>query len=413
MKIVKGISHKREAIEYAPYYIASYFPHKCLVFSRQKTSDDEYIYEMIKYSCDLCKYSSCDKFNYSRHEKTARHCRKVSENKMSSNSYPTSVHTSAASNAAQNLFTCPYCKNAYSSAGNLSKHKKKCHIKDDIVKKYEDMIKDREDRLELKTTELQSTIETHKTVLASKNAIIAILQNQVNNLLTLLNSAGSIVKKSMSTLNYIVTHYTNAPKLEPIKNIERISEHVSCKDFVRMIASEYNHKTLAAFVGNFILADYKKDNPAVQSVWNSDANRLTYIVRHVINESKYNWHVDKKGLMVYEYIIGPVLEHIGVQMRDYIERTSEKIKRRKFGSKVLNELVSIQHDAVHILKSIEDGTLGDAISKYLAPRLHFANNTNHIKALDDNVDEVGDDDGSVSDNGNGGAFIDSIEEDDD
>lgn len=73
----------------------------------------------------------------------------------------------------------------------------------------------------------------------------------------------------------------------------------------------YKKNKLDKYLGDFIVKHYKKDNPELQAMWNSDTERLNYFIRELYNiknnqielkdtnenqKIDIQWIVDRKGL---------------------------------------------------------------------------------------------------------------------
>jgi hypothetical protein len=78
----------------------------------------------------------------------------------------------------------------------------------------------------------------------------------------------------------------------------------------------FENDTLDKFIGDIIIKQYIKEDPKVQSVWNTDVSRLAYLVRELINNKK-EWSIDKGGNKVTEYIIKPILDFIKIEIEKY------------------------------------------------------------------------------------------------
>jgi len=84
----------------------------------------------------------------------------------------------------------------------------------------------------------------------------------------------------------------------------------------------YDSKGFINYITNIVVKAYKKDDPAEQTFWASDVSRLIYIVRSTINQ-KDEWVYDKKGVIIKESIIDPLLDevyNIIVKYRKYMEK---------------------------------------------------------------------------------------------
>jgi hypothetical protein len=214
---------------------------------------------------------------------------------------------------------------------------------------------------------------TEQLKLNDKNEdMIAQLKSENAHLKLLVNNAGAIIKTSVSTMSYVIKNYKDAPALETIKDYSAIHYEKNNDEFVEELVHQHDHQKLSAYIGDFIIKNYKKQDPSKQSIWNSDTNRLTYMIKELLNNKKVDWKIDKKGIKTTKYIIEPILDYIDPLIREYIENfdidynlyssTDAQIKMMKLKS------------ATEILGNIEDRLLCDEILKYIAPHFYLSKN---------------------------------------
>jgi len=287
------------------------------------------------YKCLCCNYTTHDKSAFSRHLLSQKHKNKtmIVQNKS---------------------HFCDSCSASYSSRSNLTRHMKACAKKQTIENSYE------------------KEISALKSQLALKNETTEVLKDQVTHLKLMINNAGAISASAMSAISYVTKNYSNAPALLKLEDYAVLKDDQSDYDFIDGLIYEQKKKRLHIYLGNFIIESYKKTDPKEQSVWNSDVNRLTYLIKQIMTDSEEdtttgNWTVDKKGLKTVQSIIKPVIEYIDPIVRDYINNFEVNYRKDDIGT--VHYLMSKQTAVVELLLSIEDGTLSENILKYIAP--HF------------------------------------------
>jgi len=175
----------------------------------------------------------------------------------------------------------------------------------------------------------------------------------------------------MSNFNFLNTHYNEAPALEYVTDVPSLHVDLAEDKVANRIMNEYNNNTLTSFIGKLIVKHYKKKNPKDQSIWNSDNDRLTYMIRTILDEkTKQNqWEVDKKGLNTTLYIIQPILDHIKKHLKDYIH-TCDVGSRRDSAETVLAISRRIE-TAYKIIVAIKKGEIPNDILKYISSRLYI------------------------------------------
>ena len=196
----------------------------------------------------------------------------------------------------------------------------------------------------------------------------------------LLNQTGSILKGSVSTLTYVMSNYENAPVLMPIKG-EQLNELETDKvKFCRLLISKYKDKTLKSFFGNFIIKLKKTENPQDQSLWNTDTNRLTFLIRSFMLDKTPKWMVDKDGRKTLDSLIIPLLNETNKLLTEYFYSNCQ-IKPNK--TPIDYEYMMHEQNAISdIVTKIKDGTIANEILKFISPALNFKNNIKRIAKMD-------------------------------
>lgn len=297
----------------------------------------------MEFRCTPCNYISNDKFNYHRHLKTKKHLIKCN---VSDNEYDKEkLHE----------HICQYCLNKYTTASNLAKHRSICSEKKELIDKINNL----------------------SGIVEQKDEIISVLKSENSNLKTMLNGASSLIKTSVSSMAYIFNNYKNAPALESINNCALLNHEQNNTEIIETLIYEYGHNRLSIYIGDFIIKFYKKDDPSQQSIWNSDVNRLTYLLREIIANNKVDWYVDKKGIRTSECIIKPILEYIEEQIKKYLSTFNADCSNLSFKQA---EKKMLSFKAVSdILKSIQDKKLHADVLRYMAPYFYLNKNDNLLE----------------------------------
>ena len=341
----------------------------------------------MKYNCEICDYATDVHRNFLKHIKSKKHEEKVTEkrNKSISNSHTILIESKERiemSQAKRLSYNCQFCDNSYLNASNLTKHMKSCLKKKQLV----DEFVCKENNMKREIEDLRKTIMAQNDIIKCKDEIIAkeivhkddivknkdetilILTHENKNLKTILSSAGTLVEKSMSTFNFINTHYNEAPALKAITDVPSLHSNLAENKIVQAIISEFRSHTLVSFLGKLIVKNHKKEDPKLQAIWNSDADRLTYIIRTILKNNSMQWEVDKKGVNTIAYIIQPILDYIKKQMKNYIQ-TCDIGTRADKTDKVM-AITNRMEDAFKIMTIVKNGTLAEDILKFIAPRLY-------------------------------------------
>jgi hypothetical protein len=315
---------------------------------------------MTTYKCTDCNYATCDKSNFLKHNLTQKHLSKVDENtKVLLND--TQMKPNDTIKKMQ--YQCIYCINEFSTASSLARHQKACGAKHNLENSYKTEL----DKYKFKVKEMAKS-KKKDTELKKQ------MQNEITYLKSQIQISGSVIKTSVSALAYVAKNYNDAPRLTKMDNYAYITHDDENDEFdlLETIFDNYRDKLLEQYLGNIIVLAYKKNNPAEQSVWNSDTTRLTYLVKDIINK-KTDWTVDKKGIKTTKYIIDPLLSYIRTLLSKYIDDNClenfvtepyMKFKKRTDNLQTVAEIITI----------ISNETLAEQILKYIAPHFYLTKN---------------------------------------
>ena len=323
---------------------------------------------MDKYICNQCNYSTSRTANYNRHIKSAKHSQKVFRVSNYENSkldlHPTTT-LQPPYNHQNNKNLCKYCDRLFSRPDTLSKHINTCKNKQKEENSSKDQIKELNAQLELFKTKNEHYMEENNHYKAE----IKHQLEETNYYKQLLREAGGLVKKSVSSLTYIVDNYENAPALQTISLDEFKNLKDNEKKIVEEILSAYKHKTLDKYLGNYIIKLYKKDDPKVQSIWNTDDSRLTYLIKELLSNQSSNWIIDKKGIKTKEYLIDPLLDCIKKLLISYQQNLI--IPNLKQNSVEVEFILENNKKIRELVDDIDDGVISKDILKHISTHLKF------------------------------------------
>jgi uncharacterized C2H2 Zn-finger protein len=258
---------------------------------------------------------------------------------------------------------CPNCKTIFTQRSNLSRHKKKCLIKDinttiveklqmklDIVEKEKEMLK----KMEKEKSDLLNS------VMINANTII----NKAHDNTKI--TAQAIQSVSMSALKYANEKFKAAPVLLPIENFNINDLNFDNKEdraqLLEVLIYNAKLKSLDKLLGEHIIKNYKKNNPKEQSIHTTDCSRLNYLVRELF-ENVPSWEVDKNGIKLCSKIIKPLIEKCIELLLDYQKELLDEMADGNYSNK------DTVNSIINLLMSIDKGSLENDINKYIAP--HF------------------------------------------
>ena len=275
------------------------------------------------------------------------------------------------------MHQCYYCPAEFSTQAGMFRHQTSCKNNELMQlrqqmeqQKIENDLKLQMLELKLENKELSFKLENKDEIIKSKDVTIEILKNQS----VTTDAITSIAKKSVSALTYLATKHKNAPPLKQVK-YEDAKELLMCdkdNDLTNKILGKYQIGRLDEFIGDIIVGFYKKTDPSKQSIWNSDAPRLTFLIKDIVGE-KSEWITDKKGMKLRELVIRPINILIEKLVKDW-QVEQENIDVDDLDREQIDERMQNTTNAIGVLKGISSNKLEEDISKNLSPRFGLNKN---------------------------------------
>jgi len=319
---------------------------------------------VVNYDCKICNFKSTNKKNYSIHLSTKKHQKKVMEmdnysdvnvnndSKISVNirKYPQISEKSvkiADFVVPKRKYVCKFCNIECARANSLNKHIKTCSVAmvEKIKTECDLKLQSKEEKIEL----LESDLIYYKNLI--KTAGVGVGTKITNNVQSL-----------------IVTNHDSAPAIDYAKpNLLKFNSKDAHENSLFLV-NRYKDNTFTMFVGKCIVAACKKENPDDQSVWATDANRLTMFIKKMMDDES-KWISDKKGVQTTKYLINPILQKIKEMLIDYNKYLYSQVgKLPQHEVDYYNDIMIHCRELVHF---IEHEKLADEILRYMAPRLTY------------------------------------------
>ena len=341
----------------------------------------------MKFNCNTCKYSTDRHTNLIRHFESKNH--KAKEN-CNSKALAISEHcqTDCTQNEQYDLDnTCQFCHKKYIQQTSLNRHLNTCAYKknnDEIQKKLQEkekeikeikiqsIINEKDKKIEEKDKEIEEI--KMKSIINEKDIKIQSLENeldlvkkQLSNLECIIKATGINAKPNYNSLTFIVNNYGNAPELIPIDDYDSIKCNKEDREFLDLLINCNENNNLAKYLGDILIKAYKKEDYSQQSIWNTDCNRLNYLIKELMN-NKSIWSVDKQGIKTTNNIINPLLNFLIPPIKEYIQDLE---KTNPTSTRALEKKLEKTKNLALIKKHIDDKELSGDILKYIAPYFYF------------------------------------------
>jgi hypothetical protein len=312
-----------------------------------------------------------DRSNFCKHNKTKKHIEKTQPVLTPKRKKGYENRTVNKMKDSIEQVNCIQCNERFTSELHLHRHiiLGGCNSVFEKIKNLENNLDEYKQLLEAKELEL----EAKEIEMENK-----FLKQEVESLKEFIMSGKGGHTYNISVKNYVQSEYPDAPPLRSLPNYcvplcEYKAEEAAHDDYDLMDVIIFNQeqKTLAKYLGDFLIDHYRKDNPAEQSIWNSDAARLTYVVKELIG-NRSRWKFDKDGVKTASSIIDPLLEYIDSLMKAYLVKNKGKVNNNY----ALAKMQAVQ--AIRI--DIENTRLSKNILKYIAPSLCAENLEERLKS---------------------------------
>ena len=328
----------------------------------------------MTYDCIDCNYKTNRPSNLKYHETTEKHQQNIAI-KLAKQLSIQQV------NKQINQNMCEYCKNSFGSSKALTLHYKICKDIKNLQINCENKIKEIQNQSNIKINELQLKIDF-------KDKEIRTFEKTVEYLKSTLSASGVILNKSVSTLQYVINTYKTSPPFKLMDNIPSIENNEGDYDneapdnadpvtkntkFVEILIYKFKNNTLVKYLGDFIIKNYKKNDPTQQSIWNSDTARMSYIVRHQVNNDSAEWKTDKKGVITQETAIDPLLKYIEESIIKYHSSPNMQMNPKDTCYEALHERIE---NVTKMKKYVEEKILSANILKYIAPYFYLTKDDN-------------------------------------
>ena len=335
----------------------------------------------MTYDCIDCNYKTNRPSNLKYHETTEKHQQNIAI-KLAKQLSIQQV------NKQINQNMCEYCKNSFGSSKALTLHYKICKDIKNLQINCENKIKEIQNQYENKIKDFESKIESNNEKMELKNETIKILEKHNEYLKSTLSASGVILNKSVSTLQYIMNTYKTSPPFKIMDNIPSIENNGGDYDndapddtdpitkntkFVEILIYKYKNDSLIKYLGDFIIKNYKKGDPKQQSIWNSDTARMSYIIRHQIDENNAEWRSDKKGVLATKIAIDPLLKYVEESIVKYYASPNMQMNPNDASYESLYERIE---GVTKMKQYIEEKIVSANILKYIAPYFYLTKDDN-------------------------------------
>jgi len=358
---------------------------------------------MKNYNCDLCNYTTNKKSHYDKHLTTIKHTNKIINNCPENNI----IFNKETKNRKNNKIPNDKKIKKNKVTGNeiilenenilLENHnlKTKCNYLETKYKEAIEIIEINNDNNKIIIETLEQLKIANEAAIINKQQIVTkedmdILRQEIkekrvqdnNNLFQAnfnLNQIINIYCDNAIPLtqpncfdlysDYIVNKYKIDVSKYTNKNICTYDENCpgNCnkeymcpkkskiaKEIIKCNNNNSKIKSCADLISSIIVHNYVKSNKQEQSIWNTDINRLTFIIKQVI-DNKNNWYDDKKGNKINTILISPLIDFFKSQINILLTQKHRKLLTyvAPYVSEILPDIIDKKNDIQGIMDTMK------------------------------------------------------------
>ena len=361
----------------------------------------------MKYQCDYCLYLTTNSGNWSHHIHSKKHIKKCADCDNQSNiEYD---HSKKVRIIRKNIEINENKSHTDDTESDVSSSDKNTTINDNMSNIILNTTENNNNEIELYKHLLHKT----EKQLEDKENQIVFMQKVIDNVQKTLdnvqNTSGEVAKTSTSTLNYVITNFKQAPQLKQIekdgaeeilkieleksqktKRLQKTKSsnkenEISHEDtYVEKILKLYKNKKLVSYIKNIIVSVYKTSNPCKQSLWNTDASRLNYLIRDIVGK-KIEWITDKKGLKLKEYVVDPITNLILEIIEKYRDKKFKITQDINKSLDEVNNASQIHQLSAKLITDIKDENIQKSICNELCSEFYL--DKNYVNNIINNINE--------------------------
>lgn len=331
----------------------------------------------MKYICELCNYQTHTASNWCSHKNSKKH--QLLANL--SNDIKKNPNNNDNNDKIDNNLLLEKLKNAENEKTLIiNKYETINEMQQNVIIKLEDQVDILKEEIKKLNNEIIILNQENKNILKDNNIKLEKeYKNEREYNKQIVTNAGNLVGKSITALQYISKNYNSAPQLCQLDDYSNIGKNE--QTLIEELIYYYKKSILHEYIGNYIIKNYKKDNPEHQSLWNTDCERLNYIIRELMttnnntiiieeldDNNKLTWSIDKKGTKVSNQIITPLLDYIKKICTLYIQNNNDLTKISQKKSEIVFKKLSVLND---IIGDINNGIILKNIQKYISPKFYL------------------------------------------
>lgn len=326
------------------------------------------------FTCEICKYTSKVKSNYTRHCKSKKHKKKcnIDEQIKTQVSNLLNGYIQVEINPTPSKHQCIYCNNIFSRSTGLVSHYNVCEYKK--IYEFERNIKLQQYKTDVKKNKIDVKNNTEMEKIKTEISMLKKLNKQYKHetkfYKSLVIESGIMIKKSIGSFAFLMDKFADAPVLTE-KTIPLLDDiDYDEIQFGEDLILNYKHKMINKYLGDMILESYKTEDPSKQALWNTDSSRHTYFIKEMMKDNTTIWTIDKKGCKTKSVTITPLL----IKVRDIVAKYQKhlcNLLSDDISSFKMNEYTEAAKDASYLIRDIDDEKIEQSILNYISPKLNI------------------------------------------
>lgn len=347
---------------------------------------------MISYFCELCEYKTDRSHDMKVHLRCKKHLKNVGMNdnnelnelclndtiKFDLQEEEICEISQEEEKKPKKVHSCEFCKNSFSCYQNMWRHKKTCKQAGAIHKLQQENI-DLKEQVILVTEKMDKLTNVIEKSLKFKNSTKLVTNSNpininINNSGNTLN-ANSTLTNISNVLKYVNQNYQQAKPLEALPPNEarklllaKQDKNHSVEEFMLYY---YDKHLFDQFIGDVIVSVFKKEDSTEQQIWASDVERLSFIIRRVLEENEKLWMKDLKGVTITKYIVSPILTEVRLMIQEYHKKCVMEMNGNGKSLDDLEKMSNYAYNCIKLIRDINDKVIHDDILRYIIPKFQL------------------------------------------
>ena len=265
---------------------------------------------MLMYFCDKCRYGTKKISSIKNHVSSIKHVEILNGSEEDKN-------------ILNHKYVCIDCNISFITQSSYNRHRsgRGIHKKDAQIAELKKQVDEIIGQNKELTAEKQEI--TDKYIQIAEKYIQTTEENKeiITKYIASMEAHAETCKTALSLIKYLLTYFADTPNLS--KPVEIFKKFDANPETDKELLYHFKNKTLVKYLGDFIIAEYKKKDHSEQTMWSSDDSRSTYVIK------LQKWKKDKKGVQVTKIVISSIIDRVRQLCELFIRKCNFVINKQE------------------------------------------------------------------------------------